>query len=258
MPPYKIETDDVWPSHLLNEFEFLFGNMDVCFQFLQYGIPNFNFDWFPMDQCKGIIRTIEFNNKNKINGCCPISNCNFHANNPELLENHLAKKHQEKIKLLNMDLLPFWKFLKINTPDKFDAHYFDSLHIKNNPWLKIKNYKCISRTKELMRGNIVKSQKIEHGHKNCTWATGHNAVLIHTISQDVIITKEEFAVNENWNNTEDRFLDFTENDKNQLFKGLKQYLEDENDGEITNLIVGYKNSNFGVDLFKIIVAFIEE
>jgi hypothetical protein len=68
----------------------------------------------------------------------------------------------------------------------------------------------------------------------------------------------EFEVSENWNDTEDRFLDFTENDKNQLFKGLKQCLEDENDQEMTNLIEGYKNSNFGVDLLKIIVAFIEE
>jgi hypothetical protein len=97
MPPYKMETDDVWSSHLLNEHEFLFGNMDVCFQFLQYGIPNFNFAWFPMDQSKGIIRTIEFKNKNKINGCCPINHCNFHANNPELLENHLVRKHQNNI-----------------------------------------------------------------------------------------------------------------------------------------------------------------
>jgi hypothetical protein len=104
----------------------------------------------------------------------------------------------------------------------------------------------------------VKSQKIDHGHKNRTWATGYNAVLLHTIYQDVVITKVEFAVGENWKNTEDKFLDFTENDKNQLFKGLKQCLEEENDAEITNLIEGYKNSNFGVDLLKIIVAFIEE
>jgi uncharacterized protein (DUF2164 family) len=109
-----------------------------------------------------------------------------------------------------------------------------------------------------MRCNIVKSQKIGHGHKNCRWATGYNAVLLHTIYQNVIITKVEFAINENWNNTEDRFLDFTKNDKNQLFTGLKQYLEDENDEEITNLIEGYKNSTFGVDILKIIVDFIEE
>jgi hypothetical protein len=50
MPPYKMETDDVWSSHLLNEHEFLFGSMDICYQFLQYGVPNFNFAWFPMDQ----------------------------------------------------------------------------------------------------------------------------------------------------------------------------------------------------------------
>jgi hypothetical protein len=128
-----------------------------------------------------------------------------------------------------MNLPPFWKYLKINTPDKFDAHYFDFLHIKNNPWLKIKNYKCISRTKELIRCNVVKSQKIDHGHKNCTWASGYNAVLLHTIYQDVVVTKIEFAIGINWYSTEDRFLDFTENDKNQLFKGLKQCLEDEND-----------------------------
>jgi hypothetical protein len=91
-----------------------------------------------------------------------------------------------------------------------------------------------------MRCNIVKSQKIEHGQKNFTWATGHNAILIHTINQNIMITKEEFAVDCNWNNTEDRFFDFTENDRNQLFKGLKQYLEDENDGEITNLKKGIK------------------
>jgi hypothetical protein len=106
MPPYKMETDDVWSSHLLNEHEFLFGNMDVCYQFLQYGLPSFNFAWFPMDQSKGIIHTVEFNNKNRINGCCPIFNCKFHNNNPELLENHLIKKHQDKVKLLNIDLPP--------------------------------------------------------------------------------------------------------------------------------------------------------
>jgi hypothetical protein len=49
MPPYKMETDDVWSSHLLNDHNFLFGNMDVCFQFLQFGIPNFNFACFPLD-----------------------------------------------------------------------------------------------------------------------------------------------------------------------------------------------------------------
>jgi hypothetical protein len=253
-----METDDIWSSHLLNDHEFLHGNMDVCYQFLQYGIPNFNFAWFPMDQSKGIIRTIEFNNKNKINGCCPIINCKFHTNNPEFLENHLAKKHQDKIKTLNMDLPPFWKFIKINAQDKFDSHYFDFLHIKNNSWLKINNYKCISRTKELMRCNVVRSSKEDHGHKKCCWAAGYNAVLIHTIYHDMIITKAEFAISENWKNSEDRFLDFTENDMNQLFKGLKQCLEEENDAEITNLIEGYKDSNFGVDLLKIIVAFIEE
>jgi hypothetical protein len=88
------------------------------------------------------------------------------------------------------------EYLKINTPDRFDDHYFNFLHIKNNPWLKIKNYKCISRTKELMRCNVVKSQKIDHGHKNCTWASGYNAVLLHTIHQNVIITKVEFAIGE--------------------------------------------------------------
>jgi hypothetical protein len=122
MPPYKMETDDVWSSHLLNEHEFLFSNMDVCFQFLQYVIPNFNFAWFPMDQSKGIIRTIEFNNKNKINGCCPINNCSFHANNPELLENHLVRKHQDKIKLLNMDLPHSGNSLKLTLP-------INSMHI---------------------------------------------------------------------------------------------------------------------------------
>jgi hypothetical protein len=78
--------------------------MDVCFQFLQFGKPNFNFAWFPMDQLKGFIKTIEFNNCHKINGCCVINNCNFFAKNPEIMENHLAKKHHDKIKFLNLDL----------------------------------------------------------------------------------------------------------------------------------------------------------
>jgi hypothetical protein len=112
MPPYKIETDDVWSSHLLNNHEFMFGNMDVCYQFLQYGIPNFNFAWFPMDQSKGIISTIEFNNKNKINGCCPITNCKFYTNSPEFLENHLEKNIKTKSKS------SIWTFLHFGNLSK--------------------------------------------------------------------------------------------------------------------------------------------
>jgi hypothetical protein len=109
-----------------------------------------------------------------------------------------------------------------------------------------------------MRCNIVKSQKIENEHKNCTWATGRNAVLIHTANQNIMITREEFEIDGNWSSIEDRYLDFNEKDRTQLLKGFMQCLEDENDEEILNIINGYKDTNFGLDILQTMVAFIEK
>jgi hypothetical protein len=152
------------------EHELRQEKMSNLFPFLLLGQPSFNYACFE----DGIY---EYDTDWTIDENCFLINCKCHFQNSKRLVDHetIHKKHNPRRKAI---LPPFWKFIKINTPEQSDPKFFDYLDINNHPWFKSQVHRCDAKT---FNGNckFLGATKTGHEHQS-DFKTGCQAVLIQT------------------------------------------------------------------------------
>jgi hypothetical protein len=63
---------------------------------------------------------------------CFLTTCKSHFQNKERIKDYEAT-HKKQMQRMKTKLTPFWRHIKVNTPELFDSKFFDFLNINLHP-----------------------------------------------------------------------------------------------------------------------------
>jgi hypothetical protein len=109
------------------------------YPFLVFGVPSFSYAGFGYDD----VTFYEYDPDWSIDEKCSLTTCKSHFQDKERFEDHEAT-HKEQLQRMKANLKPFWKHIKVNTPELSDSKFFDFLNINIQPRFKSLVHKCLA------------------------------------------------------------------------------------------------------------------
>jgi hypothetical protein len=169
-----------WECHLNlkhNIGNYLFENI---YPFIIYIEVHPHYCYFSEEQDINTTVINEFKGDWDIDEKCPLAMYSTHAGFEERLKEHINNRHRNYKAQSKIKLPPFWKYLKINTPDTPTPNFFDFLNVTKHPWL---NYKIFKRTHSC---GLITTIKYQHGNHYYTWIEGSMALYFITIFENIL------------------------------------------------------------------------